>query len=379
MNDTKFWAKAILDKLCLKAPESIRKARKLNGIPYTVKNGQWAEGYGIDWWTNGFWPGLMWLLYRHDPNPLFRLEALRGEALLDKALMEFEKLHHDVGFMWLLSSGAHYAFEGDKDSLRRLTIAGDLLAARYNPNGFIRAWNDASDGSRAGWSIIDTMMNLPLLYAMSRLSGDPRFKMMAIRHAEYASEHFFKPDGSVYHIVIYDPESGKMLDTPAGQGCAPGSSWSRGQSWAIYGYTLSAILSGKKEFLSCAMRVADYFIAHTPEDRLVPVDFCQNPERPVIDNCANAIAASGMIELSEQLKDERPQEAERYLKFAVELLKALDESCAVYDDSIPAVLTRCTGAYSDAHPEYPILYADFFYAEALLKLCGQKALLWALP
>ena len=379
MNDTMQWAKGILDKLCQKAPESIRKAQKLSGIPYTVKNGEWAEGYGIDWWTNGFWPGLMWLLYRHDPNPLFHQEALRGEALLDKALHDFEKLHHDVGFMWLLSSGAHYGLEGDKDSLRRLTLAGDLLAARYNPNGFIRAWNDNGDGSRAGWSIIDTMMNLPLLYAMSRLSNDARFKLMAIRHAEFAAQNFFKPDGSVYHIVIYDPESGKVLDTPAGQGCAPGSSWSRGQSWALYGYTLSAILSGKKEFLSYASRVADYFIAHTPADRLVPVDFCQSPERPIIDNCANAIAASGLIELSEQLKDEHPKDAERYLSFAIELLKALDSKCAVYDDSIPAILPRCTGAYSDGHPEYPILYADFFYAEALLKLCVEKLLLWTMP
>ena len=359
-------------------PDSVKQAQTLDLIPYTVKSGKWAEGYGIDWWTNGFWSALMWQMYLESGEELYRGEAVRCEEKLDAALMNFETLHHDVGFMWLLSSGAHYALEGDKASLRRLTLAGDLLASRFNPNSFIRAWNDEPGTNKAGWSIIDTMMNLPLLYAMSRLTGDPRFQLIAIRHAETTLKHFFKPDGSVFHIVIYDPATGEMLDTPAGQGYAPGSSWSRGQSWALYGYALSYLCTGRKDFLDASVRVADYFMSHTPENGLVPVDFCQ-PDTAPIDNCANAIAASGLIELSHLTGALPESQARRYLDFAVRLLRALDEHCACYDASIPALLTRCTGAYSDKHPEYPIIYADYFYVEALRKLSGETRLLWTLP
>ena len=374
MNDTKLWAKTILDKLCQKAPESIRKARKLNGIPYTVKNGQWAEGYGIDWWTNGFWPGLMWLLYRHDPNPLFRLEALRGEALLDKALMEFEKLHHDVGFMWLLSSGAHYAFDGDKDSLRRLTIAGDLLTARYNPNGFMRAWNDASDGSRAGWSIIDTMMNLPILYWASRKTSDSRFKNVAMAHANTAIKYFVRPDGSCNHIVIFDPETGAFLDNPAGQGFASGSSWSRGQSWALYGFTLSYLNSGKAEYLDTAKRVADYFLSHLPDDKIPPSDFRQPEEPPLKDDSAGNIAACGLIELASCLGKEAGQ---RYFDAAIAILRAQEASDANWQKDDPAIFTRCAARWcDDPNSQMTMNYADYFFIEAVNKLRGEKLLFW---
>ena len=367
----------ILRKIIDKGPYAVEAARSIDGIPYTVKNGSWTPGYGIDWWTNGFWPAEMWQMYLETNNSLYREEAIRSECLLDEALKNFETLHHDVGFMWLISSGVHYALEKDETSRRRLIFAGDLLASRYNPNGFIRAWNDGSE-NRSGWSIIDTMMNLPLLYAMSRLTGDPRFCLMAEQHARTAAKNFFKPDGSVYHIVIYDPWNGRKLDTPAGQGCAPGSSWSRGQSWAMYGFTLSYLCTEDKMFLDCARRVSDFFISHLPQDCLAPIDFCQPVENKAIDNCANAIAASALIELSRILSSAEPLISAHYKCEAAKLLFSLDERCACYDQSIPALLTRCTGAYSDSKPEYPILYADYFYIEALRKLSGETRLFWTM-
>ncbi len=370
-------AKDILLKIAEKGPYAVECAHSIEGIPYTVKNGCWAPGYGIDWWTNGFWPAEMWQMYLETGNALYRDEALRGEELLDEALKNFETLHHDVGFMWLISSGVHYALEKDEASRKRLVLAGDLLASRYNPNGFIRAWNDGPE-NRSGWSIIDTMMNLPLLYAMSRLTSDPRFRLMAISHARTAANNFFKPDGSVYHIIVYDPENGKILETPAGQGCAPGSSWSRGQSWAMYGFTLSFLCTKDEAFLDCARRVSDFFISHLPENRLAPIDFCQPSENKAVDNCANAIAASALIELSRILAATEPDVSARYEDAAADLLFALDETSACYDLSIPALLTRCTGAYGDSSPEYPILYADYFYIEALRKLAGETRLFWTM-
>ena len=130
-------------------------------------------------------------------------------------------------------------------------------ASRFNPHGFIRAWNE----DRTGWAIIDCMMNLNLLYHAGEWTGDPRFRMIAMRHADTAMEHFVRADDSGNHIVIFDPETGAVLDTPAGQGFAPGSAWSRGQAWALYGFALSYIHTGKKEYLTVSQRVAEYYLS----------------------------------------------------------------------------------------------------------------------
>ena len=370
------WAEETLKKLDKKMAYGVKKAQEIAGIPYSVSDGQWSCNH-IEWWTNGFWPAEMWQMYMETGKDFYKDEALRAEKLLDQALANFRNLHHDVGFMWLINSGVHYAMDGNEDSQKRMIFAGNSLASRFNPNGFVRAWNDMPNVNRAGWSIIDTMMNLPLLYTMSEFTRDPRFAMMAKAHANTAMNNFVKPDGSVYHIVIFDPETGKVLETPAGQGCRPGSSWSRGQSWAIYGFMLSYLYTGDKNYLNTSRRVSDYFLAHMPEDMLAPVDFCQDAEPHIIDNCANGIAACGMIELSKALRDTEPEAADKYLDAAQRMLKALDEKCADWTEATPAVLTHCTGAYLDAKSHHIAMnYGDYFFIEGVRKLNGETRLLW---
>ena len=370
------WAKDALDKLNEKMIYGVERAQAHDFVPYTVKNGDWSPT-NIDWWTNGFWPAEMWQMALETGNKLYRDEAVRTEKMMDEALRNFTALHHDVGFMWLIHSGVRYALEKNADSLNRVLFAGNLLAGRYNPNGFIRAWNDDGQGNRSGWSIIDTMMNLPLLYSMTEITKDPRFALMAKSHADHAIQNFFKPDGSVYHILIYDPETGKVIETPAGQGCAPGSSWSRGQSWAIYGFMLSYLYTGDPAYLSASRRVADFFLSHVRPDDLVPVDFCQ-PETPdVIDNCASGIAACGLMELSKSLKESDRAASERYWNAAVRLLRALNDHCADWSQNSPAVLTHCTGAYRDKGSHHMYMnYGDYFFIEGLRKLCGETRLFW---
>ncbi|MBE5809270.1 MAG: glycosyl hydrolase family 88, partial [Clostridiales bacterium] len=160
--DAREHAEDVAGKVRGKLDVALRCAEGLDYIPYTVRDGRWQPGPfdGICWWTNGFWPGLMWAAHRLTGEKRYAAEAARAEAMLDDAFRDFEHLHHDVGFMWLISSGAHYRMTGDDMSRRRTLLAADLLAARYNPAGFIRAWN----GDNAGWAIIDCMMNLNLLY-----------------------------------------------------------------------------------------------------------------------------------------------------------------------------------------------------------------------
>ena len=368
---TEQWVKHVLAKMDDKMRYGIEKAQELNGIPYSVKDGKWTTP-GITWWTNGFWPAEMWQMYLETGDDCYRKEAERSEIMMDEALRDVLTLHHDVGFMWLINSGVRYAIDGNKDSLVRTLFCANMLAGRYNINGFIRAWNGEG---REGWSIIDTMMNLPLLHYASQYTGDPRYSKIAIQHAHTAQKHFIREDGSSHHIVCFNPDTGAVVDTPTGQGYAPGTSWSRGQGWALYGFMLSYVYTGEQSFMDTARRVADYFLAHIPADHIPPVDFKQPAEPDLKDNCAGGIAACGLLELANALGDD--PFTEHYRNAAINMLKAMDEKCSDWTHSTPAILTMCTSAYHDVPGHHIAMnYGDYFFIEGIRRLNGEERLLW---
>ena len=366
----KAWLEDVAAKLHTKMTYAVGKAREVDYIPYSTENGQWKPVH-IHWWTNGFWPATMWQMYLATKDELYRDEAIRTEKMLDVNLEDFEGLSHDVGFMWLIQSGVRYALEGNKDSYARTMKAAQHLACRYNPNGFIRAWNGEG---REGWAIVDCMMNLPLLYWASEVSGDPRFRLIAMKHADTAMDVFVRPDGSCNHIIIFDAETGEVLDNPGGQGYESGSSWSRGQAWALYGFTLSYLHTGKQEYLDTAKRVANYFISQITDDYIPRCDFRQ-PAKPVLkDNTAGAVAAAGLLVLSQQLPE---LEAVTYYDVAVKMLRAMEREDINWELNDPALLQRCTAAYHDIPGRHITMnYADYYFVEAINMLRGQKMLFW---
>ncbi len=374
-NDKKFvdevWEK--LDKkLSCVAP--LQKGK----IPYTT-NAKWynrttdgtycdMKKVDVTWWTNGFWPGLMWLMYVGTKKELYRSAATDTEDLLDEAFLEYDHLHHDVGFMWHISSGVNYRLFGSHRSKVRTSIAADILASRYNCEGkYIRAWNE----DKVGWVIIDCMMNIPILYWASRETGDDRFKYMAMNHADTVMRTHIREDGSVVHIANLDPKTGEVKETYGGQGYAVGSSWSRGQAWAIYGYILSYIHTGKREYLETSKKVADYFIDCVCGDWLPRVDF-RAPEEPVYyDSTAGAIAACGFIELAKALDDEK------YLDAALNILRAMEKNFCNWEEDEQAVLLMGTERYDDNFGRHiSIIYGDYFFTEAIYKLRGNDMLFW---
>lgn len=367
--DMNKWALGIREKLIGKMNYASRIADQLDFIPYTVENGRFRKT-SIDWWTNGFWGAMMWKMYRLSGQESFRASAVRSEEMMDAALYDFEKLHHDVGFMWLIQSGVRYAMEGNRDSYRRTLYCANMLAGRFNPNGFIRAWNGEEN---TGVAIIDCMMNIPLLYWASRQTGDPRYKLIAMRHADTAMKYFVRDDGSCNHIVRFDPATGEYLDNPAGQGYASGSSWSRGQSWALYGFTLSYRCTGKQEYLDTAKRVAHYFISQIDPNGLVRCDFRQPKEPEVLDNAASAIAACGLMELAEFVPE---YEKDVYLAQAFRMLTALEKECADWTENTPAILQKCTGSYHNTDHHITMNYADYYFIEAVGRLLGENFNFW---
>ena len=359
------------DKIAAKFLKTAQLAADAGILPYKSADGSWIPSPydGNSWWTGGFWPGLMWQLYSRTGNESFKTEALRTETLLTQELRTFRFLNHDVGFMYLLSCGAHHKLTGDEQAAQDTLHAASLLMGRYNPAGYIRAWNEKE---KMGYAIIDCMMNLSILFRASRMTGDPRFAKVAQLHADMTLREFLRPNGSSAHIVAFDPETGKRIGEVAGQGYCLGSSWSRGQAWGLYGFTLAYLNTREERYLNAAKGLADYFAAHIRPDGLTDSDFCQPEGEERIDNLAGAIAACGFIELS------RITGRADYLTAAQTLLDGMLDHCCDLGDGICGILTHCTASYHDdgAGRHTNIIYGDYFLMEALNKLTGNDPMLW---
>lgn len=368
------WAKETLTRVEKKMEKvSARSAQK---IPYTTVNGVHDDKSGekeIGWWTNGFWGGLMWQLYKLTGKELYRQNAELTEKKLDADLMDYDKLDHDNGFKWLPTSVANYRLTGNRESRNRALLAAGNLSGRFNPVGFIRAWNNWDDMDRTGIAIIDCMMNLPLLYWASEELRDPRFYHVAVCHANTAKRYFVRGDGSVNHIVQIDPQNGEMICSIGGQGYGVGSSWTRGQSWGLYGFTLSYLHTKDVSYLETAERIANYFIANIPENGLIPVDFRQPGDVDYIDSTAAAIASCGLIELAKLTEG---RQSGIYLNAALKMLKAIERDSFSWNEDEDMLLTRCTAAYHDKNHEFSIIYGDYYFVEALMKLTGDELFIW---
>ncbi|MFD0670800.1 glycosyl hydrolase [Cohnella sp. GCM10027633] len=339
------------------------------GFPHGSHDGRYHLAAPV-YWTAGFWPGLLWLVHRDQPDENLRQLAEQCEAQLDDLLKDYESLSHDVGFMWTLTAVANWDLNRGDASKRRALTAANHLAGRFNMKGkFIRAWNQPE---RTGWAIIDCLMNMPLLYWASEEINDPRFKMIAEAYATTTVEHFLRIDGSVRHVVSFDPYSGVRVDDFGGQGYAKGSAWARGASWGIYGWTLAYRHTGRELFLNAAQRAADFFLANLPEDLVPYWDFrLPTNEGAPRDSSAAAIAASGLLDLANEIKGEA---GSHYEKQALAILRSLSAGY-VGDDAEEAILIHGTGNLPmNQNVDRPLIYGDFYYMEALAKARGQAGL-----
>ena len=384
LSENKKWAEELFAKIDTKLSHVTK--RSFSKLPDGVDaQGRHVEKK-VDWWTNGFWGGLNLLMYNSTGNEDYLMTAHESERLLDGAFKNIDELHHDVGFMWHILSGANYRLTGDTASKMRNLACASILSSRFILGGnFIRAWNSPSSsygGNTLNWTIIDTMMNLPLLYWASEEIGDDRFKRIAMAHADNAIKTHIRPDGSVAHIVEHDRETGELVKTYGGQGYAVGSSWSRGQAWALYGFALSYMHTGEQRYLDTAVRVANYFVTNCHGDWLARVDFRAPNEPEWYDSTAGAIAAAGLLEIAKHLPGEQ---GGAYASAAVNMLKAMSERFLNLDPETDDLLDYGTVRYPKTEADFnnvnslvhiSIIYGDFFFVEALLKLLGSEFNPW---
>ncbi len=365
------WAEDIWERLQKKLSEEEKRIG--SAMPYIPVNGRYEDmgEKALTWWTNGFWAGILWQMYHATGEERYARSAEEVEVKLDKALEDYEGVDHDLGFMWLHTAVADYRLKKDTVSKVRGLHAAALLASRFQPaGGYFKAWNQGPSVA-----IIDCLMNLPLLYWGSEISGNPAWKQLAMTHADMALEHILRPDGSSNHIVEFDPETGECVGKTGGQGYGEGSSWTRGQSWAIYGMALSYRYTGKVEYLDAAKRSAHYFIANAAmNDFDVIIDF-RAPKEPVYyDTTASACAACGLMELAEHVTE---YEKDLYVSAAVKLLQRLTERFCNWNGEEDGILTHGSARYHrEVDREVPIIYGDYFLLEGILRILGKDFLIW---
>jgi unsaturated chondroitin disaccharide hydrolase len=317
-------------------------------------------------WTSGFFPGSLWFLYEFTGKPAWKEKAANWTARLEK-IRHFSG-NHDGGFMLGCSFGNALRLDPQEEHRAVLRDAAAALATRYRPTlGMIRSWDHKPFICPV---IIDNMMNLELLSWASKNGGDPALRDIAISHADQTLKNHFRPDGTAYHILDYDPETGRILACHTGQGADVRTAWARGQAWALYGFTMMHRETGKPEYLDLALNLAKVLMKHPnlPADKVPYWDFGAPPAKDTPrDASAAAIIASALIELSTFVGDET---SPALLDFARAQLLTLSSPAFLAEPGSHAgfILTRSTGHLpANAEISVPLNYADYYFLEALLR------------
>ncbi|WP_346853960.1 glycoside hydrolase family 88 protein [uncultured Draconibacterium sp.] len=315
-------------------------------------------------WCSGFYPGVFWEMAKLTGEAEWKVIAEKYTAPL-----EAEKWNgntHDMGFKMFCSFGNGYLQTSDPVYRDILIQSAKTLVTRYNEKvGCIRSWDFNSDE----WDfpvIIDNMMNLELLFWASSATGDSMYSQIAVKHAETTLKHHFRADNSCYHVVDYNPETGEVQHKQTHQGFSDESSWSRGQAWALYGYTMCYRETKNHAFLKQAEKVAAFIMDHKnmPDDKIPYWDFdAPNIPNEPRDASAAAVIASALYELSTYCEN-----GEKYKNYANQITESLcsDSYLAKPGTNNGFILKHSTGSKPhNSEIDVPLIYADYYFVEAL--------------
>ena len=333
-----------------------------------AQNG-FAEGdnYG---WTTSFWSGVLWLAYELSSDEAYRRGAEQHiYSCANRIANKIDVDTHDLGFLYTLACVVPWRLTGNIQAKQAAIQAAEQLMVRYlDKVGIFQAWGRLNDPELRGNTIIDSLMNMPLLYWASEETGDARFAQAAHRHAAQLRDNIVRPDNTTFHTFYWDVETGMPLRGSTAQGYADDSCWARGQAWAIYGFTLNYRYTADGTFLNTAQRCADYFLDHLPEDYVAYWDLVLNDgsgeER---DSSAAAIAVCGLQEMLRYLPE--GDQRRRYQTAAHSILASLVADYAACNPSESNALLL-HGVYDKPKAigvDEGNLWGDYFYLEALTR------------
>ena len=367
--------KAILKKIeknIQKIGEDLREFRPTHDGNY-LNNREYAIGLAhIFNWTQSFFTGMALWAYVDTGNRQF-LDWATGfqDEYADKVLKTPMETMHDLGFLYSPYAVMLYSITGDEAWKEIGLKAADALAMRYEPKGaYIRAWGRMDDAipnyvdkelaknhfftESRGLAIMDSMMNIPLLFWASETTGHPFYKKIAMVHADTVRRYFIRDDFSITHAYRFSEETGEPLGEANYDGYATGSHWARGTAWAIYGFAIAYRYTKKEEYLDVSLKLLDKFMKECRGE--IPVWDFRLPDEAEksIDTSAAAIALCGIIELQQHEKNPRFQEYKTLLRENLE--KYID-----YNENVMGILKEQNGRHVYAS------YGDYFLIESYMK------------
>ncbi len=325
------------------------------------------------WWTSGFFPGSLWYLFEYSKDPEIEKMAFFHTMAVEKE--KWNHNDHDIGFKIFCSFGNGLRITHDSSFIPVILTAANTLTTRFNPVvGCIRSWG--SRGDTSGFKVIvDNMMNLELLFWATKQTGDSLYYKIAVSHADKTLLNHYRPDGSSYHLVSYDPKTGDIQYKKTVQGYADESAWARGQAWGLYGYTMSYRETGLKRYLTHAQKIANFLLLHPnlPDDNVPFWDF-NAPDIPNAkrDASSAAIIASALFGLSEVAQDTLKS---FYLENAKKILLSLSNLPyrSELGENNNFLLKHSVGNMPEnGEVDVPLSYADYYYIEAMMRYLQSK-------
>jgi len=336
-------------------------------LPFSYEQGK-VNSSSYQGWCAGFFPGVLWQLYGDSADDALRRYAERFTERCEPAKAMTDT--HDLGFMLYCSFGQGYRLTGNPHYLDVIREGSRSLLTRYDEKlGVMKSWEP-----NAKWKypvIIDNMMNLEMLCFLSHETGDRQYARAAETHANTTIKNHFREDYSTYHVVSYDPATGKPHAKQTSQGFSDGSSWARGQAWGLYGYTMMYRETLNPRYLEQARHIANFICSHPrlPDDGIPYWDFdAENIPEAVRDASAGAIMASAFIELSQL---DPTTDASRWLNMAEKQLRTLSSHTylARKGELGGFILKHSVGSLpAKREVDVPLVYADYYYVEALLRM-----------
>lgn len=372
--DSKAMKKMIAENFTFaeKQYQYLEKSTPIDSMPRYFKNNIHINSDAY-WWCSGFYPGTLFYIYEYTKNPTVLAEAKNRLKILDP--VKNYTLNHDLGFMMYCSYGNAYRLTQNPAYKEVILESAKSLATRYRPNAkVIQSWEITDGGLQqkgfVGPVIIDNMMNLEMLEWASQNGGDKKFASIAENHSNTTIKNHFRPDYSSYHVLDYDLNTGKVLKKVTAQGAADESAWSRGQGWALYGYTMMYRFTKDIAYLKQAKGIARFIInnPNLPKDKVPYWDF----DAPGIPNALRdvssaSILASAFLELGQYTDG---KEKEQYVNLAKTMLKSLSSPKyrAKLGKNGGYILMHSVGSIPHkSEVDTPLTYADYYFLEALLR------------
>lgn len=334
-------------------------------FPLYTEKGKWK--HGKESWTNwceGFLGGQMWILADHLDKEYWRPKAEHYSTLLKGR--ELDREVHDLGFTFWPTWKKWYKETGDSTINEVIVTAGKTMSLRFNDRaGFLRSFL-AIDST-----FIDIMMNVGIIFYAAEQLGDKKIRAIVDTHCLQTRRHLVRGDGSTSHEGIFDVNSGVFLRQTTQQGWRDDSSWARGQAWALYGFGTCFAFTDDARYLEAAIATADFFIDRTGDRIIPPNDWEEKNPAMSVESSAGAIAASGLLQLSQLVDD--VTKAKKYLDFAIRSIEAMcsPEYLAIDEPEWEGVLKH--GSYHEQKKlgvDESVMWGEYFFTETLDKVLG---------